>query len=123
MNFSHHRIDVNKYLVEDKMPQLIINRGDHNWLVAMSPVLDDKPVDWAICKTENAVLIPLVPYRLNSVPEQALAHMFSLGIRISASLAKPVSHLHVAYGTPVGDGSDDPQGRLLFWIGFGVILA
>lgn len=123
MKLTHHRIDINKCAEAGHPPQDVIERlpGDV-WLTSMDAIYLDQPIKWCQYKSEKHVMIPLVPYRLDPNPDLALAFMFSLGVRISYDLGRPVKRLHIATGTPLSDGSDHPEGKVQYWAGFGLVI-
>jgi hypothetical protein len=126
MILTHQRIDINACHEAGHAPQDIIGRepGDI-WYVSNDALLPlDKKIEWACYKKHEHVMIPLVHYRISPEPDMALGMMFTIGARVVVDLGRPVYKLHVAIGNPVSDGSDDPegQGRLGYWLGFGVVL-
>lgn len=123
MDLSYHRIDIGKCADAGHMPRDIVPRKPkEQWYVCDQPVDLDKPVSWSMCRAEDHVAIPLIPYRIMPSPEMAFAFVFGQGVRAAAEAPAPVRHLHVAVGVPVSDGSDDPEkrGRPQLWLGFAV---
>lgn len=122
IKLTHERVDLNKCLAANHDPQTVIHRGPSEvWLVSEAAISLATPIRWGRFQRETHVRIPLVPYLLNPQPDMALAFCFSLGLHAQLSVG-PISRIHIVTGVPVSDGSDDPEGRLRYWIGFGVVL-
>ena len=120
MEVDYTRIDLAKCRQLHEDPVLIIPRGNGEiWYVPEGTLDPKSPIQWTYFQQQSSVLIPLVPYILQSEPELAMAYVLSLGLHCAVSLPRPIAKVHLAIGSPV---EVRPEGGLRYYVGFGILL-
>jgi hypothetical protein len=120
MEVEYTRIDLEKCRQAGEDPILIIPRDvGATWYVPDGTLDPKAKIKWTYFQQQSSVLIPLVPYILQTAPELAMAYVLSLGLHCAVSLPRPIAKIHLAIGTPV---EVLPAGGLRYYVGFGLLL-
>lgn len=98
--------------------------GNEQWLVAMSPVRLDGPIEWSHVTSEELFYVPIIPYQLSAAPERALTFMFALGMRCDVVLGRRVKKLQCVIGCPVEELDPERHNGMGFryHLGFALLL-
>lgn len=123
IQFTNQWADLEEYVRAGRDPVGIITRGrEEEWQVAMSPIEPSRPMEWALVKDGDAVYVPLVPYRVSLVPEEAFAFLLETGVLagIQVNMTRgPIRRIHVIRGRPAEDLRPETD-AFRFWVGLAV---
>jgi hypothetical protein len=115
--------DLEMYAQQGRDPVGIISRGaQEEWQIAKGPIKFDRPMEWWSVRDGDAVYVPLVPYLVSTVPEEAFAYLLEIGVMagIQVNMTRgPIRRIHLIRGKPAEDLRPETN-AFRCWVGLAI---
>jgi hypothetical protein len=123
IQFTTKWADLEQYARLGQDPVGIEPRGrEEEWLVARSPAIPERPVEWALVRDGDAVYVPLIPYLAGTDPESVFSAMLGRGVLMGIELNAmrgQILRVLLIRGRPVED-LRPTQESFRFWMGMAI---